>query len=402
MSQINNGLQGNMKQKFYKKRWFKFLAIFLFLSIFGGCVFAWKTGKLLNKISDGGMFQTLVNNIPGVEKKLEGENEGRINVLLLGMRGADLPGGGNLADTIMLFSIKPQENKVSMISIPRDLYVTVPDTSDKQKINYVHFYGEEKGEGRGLEYMKRSVSEVTGLPIHYAASINFTGFKQLIDAIGGIEITLDTAFDEPMQFNEPHVCDSFFNVPTGKYDNKTVTYYSKDTKTYKTRIVKSYPLCSAPKESLECGGEFRLPAGKQTITGEQALCYARSRVTSNDFERAKRQQLVVQLVKDKMLSAGTLTDFNKVNGILEALGNNVRSDMQLWEMQRLYDLYKEVPNVQIYQRVLENTEEGLLYHPEESNGAGYILLPRGDNYDRIHEMAQNIFTLSAQSDIKPK
>ena len=88
---------------------------------------------------------------------------------------------------------------------------------------------------------------------------------------------------------------------------------------------------------------------------------------------------------------------------MNSLGDNLRIDMEIWEMKRFIELYKEKndKNYQIYQRVLENSEEGLLYNPPE-NGAGYILLPRGDNYDKIHEMCQNIFTLPPQSDIKPK
>lgn len=386
---------------FYKKKWFKITAIILGVIILGGGIFAWKTGRILNKISGGGLMQSLIHSIPGVKDELKGEEEGRVNILLLGMRGENMPGGGKLADTIILASILPKENKVSMISIPRDLYVTVPGTQDKQKINAVYHYGEEKVKGQGMEDMKTIIGEITGLPIHYAASINFAGFKQLIDAIGGIEITLDQSFEEAMQFNEPHVCDSFFNIPTGEYENKTKKYFSELTQTWKTRIVKSYPLCTAPKETLECGGDFKLSAGKQTLNGEQALCYARSRTTSNDFERAKRQQLIIQLVKSKMLSIGTLSDFGKINGMLDSLGDNMRSDMQLWEMQRLYEIYKQIPDAQIYQRVLENTEEGLLYYPGES-AAGYILLPIGDNYDKIRDMAQNIFTKTAQSDIKPK
>ncbi|OGI29500.1 MAG: hypothetical protein A2288_01280 [Candidatus Moranbacteria bacterium RIFOXYA12_FULL_44_15] len=389
----------NAKNRFYKKKWFKIAIIIVAVLAISGGVFAWKTGSVLQKISGGGLFQSLVHAIPGVEDKLRGEDEGRVNVLILGMRGDNLPGGGLLADTIIVASVKlaenPTESKVSMISIPRDLYVTVPGTQDKQKINAVHHYGEEKGKGQGLEDMKTIVSEITGLPIYYAASINFSGFKQLINAIGGIEITLDKAFEEPLQFNEPHVCDSsVFTVPTGEYEYKKHT-----TRTGKVKIVAQYPLCTNP--NTECGGDFKLPAGQQTLNGDQALCYARSRVTTSDFERAKRQQIIIQLVKDKMLSAGTLADFSKLNGVLDSLGDNVRTDMQIWEMEEFYKLYKDVPNPKIYQRVLEDSEEGFLYYPGES-AAGYILLPRGDNYDRIREMAKNIFDLPAQSDIKPK
>lgn len=402
MSYYQDSKNFSVKTRFYKKGWFKIAMIVLAVIIIGGGVFAWKTGRILNKISGGGIFQSLVHNIPGVKDELKGEKDGRINVLLLGMRGENLPGGGKLADTIILASILPKENKVAMISIPRDLYVTVPGTQDKQKINAVHYYGEEKSKGQGLEDMKTVVGEITGLSIHYAGSINFSGFKQLIDAIGGIEITLDQPFEEPLQFNEPHVCDSqVFTVPTGKYEYKKHKDYDSNGKVIKEKIVAAYPLCTNPK--TECGGDFKLPAGKQTLSGDQALCYARSRVTTSDFERAKRQQIIIQLVKDKMLSAGTLTDFEKINGILDSLGDNVRSDMQLWEMQRLYEIYKQIPNAQIYQRVLENSEEGLLYNPTDMpKEVGYILLPIGGNYDRIHDLAQNIFSMPAQSDIKPK
>ena len=104
-----------------------------------------------------------------------------------------------------------------------------------------------------------------------------------------------------------------------------------------------------------------------------------------------------------MLSVGTLTDFSKLNALLNALGDNVRTDMELWEMQRFYEIYKNISNLQIYQRVLENSEEGLLYNPTDMpKEVGYILLPIGGNYDRIHQTAKDIFILPAQSDIKPK
>ena len=384
------------KTKFYKKTWFRVVLGILIAILLVGEVFAWKTGSVVNKISEGGLFKSLVHSIPGVKDELKGETEGRINVLLLGMRGENVPGGGLLADTIMVMSIKPQEKKVSMISIPRDLYVTVPGTSDKQKINAVHSYGEQKDSGQGLKDMETIASEVLGIPVQYAVSINFEGFKQLIDAVGGIEIVLKEPFAESLQFNEAKVCDGdkggVFTIPTGKYDIK---------KNERGKIVAQYPLCTNPQ--TECGGNFSLPAGKQTLNGNQTLCFVRSRVTSSDFERAKRQQMVLQLFKDKLVSAGTLTDFSKVNNILDALGNNVHSDMQAWEMKRFYELYSGMTDMQIYQRVLEDSEEGLLYHPTDSaKEIGYILLPRGENYDRIHEMANNIFTLPTQSDIKPK
>lgn len=380
-----------------KKKWLKPLLIVVGVLVLVGGIMVWKTGSIFNKISsNGNVLGSLTHIIPGVADEVKGEKEGRINILLLGMRGEELTGGGLLADTIMVASIEPTSNKISLFSIPRDLYVTDPGTESKSKINAVYAYGEEKRKGGGMEDMKTVVGDIVGQPIGYALAINFKGFTDLVNAVGGIEVDLKQPFEEAMQFNEEHVCDSYtFTQKTGKFENK---YYTRQDGT--KYLAKSYPLCTNP--NTECGGDFKLPAGKQTLDGAKALCYARSRKTSSDFERAKRQQLVIQLIKDKALSLGTLTDYNKVTGMMDSLGNNLRTDMQAWEIKRLYEIHGKMVNPQMSQKVLENNEEGLLYNPEQRPETGYILLPIGDNYDRIHQAFANIFNSPAQSDIVPK
>lgn len=366
------------------------LSIVVGLILVGGIV-AWRAGSVMDKISmgKGGLLSSVVKSLPGAESKLKGEEDGRINILLLGMRGEHVDGGGLLADTIMVLSIHPSKgdgdpSKASLVSIPRDLYVTVPDTSDMQKINAVHFYGEKKGRGMGMEYMKRIVGDITGQPIHYAVTINFKGFEQLVDALGGVTVHLDQPFAEGLQFHEPQVCDPYvYTVPTSPAQYQNKWYVRKDGTRY---LAKQYLLCYNKDE--ECGGIFQLPAGDSTLNGEQALCYARARKTSNDFERAKRQQEVIKLLKAKALSSGLLTDFSKINGVVAALGENVRTDMEGWEMKRLFDLYQKIGDAQLTQKVLETSEEGLLYFPSQDRypGAGSIILPIGDNYDRIRTL----------------
>lgn len=369
------------KPKF--KSWKKALLLLVLFLILAGVVFLWKTGHILNKVSTrGNIFSNLAHIIPGVKNKIRGEDEGRINILLLGMRGEHVDGGGLLADTIIIASVKPEENKVALISIPRDLYVAVPGTGSQQKINAVYHYGKQKNKGQGLEDMKEVVGEIVGRQIHYSASINFKGFTELVDHLGGIELHLEEPFIEPLQFHEEHVCDeNVYTVSSGNFEEK---------KNEKGKVVASYPLCY--NKDLECGGIFELPAGDITLDGEKALCYVRSRVTSSDFERARRQQEVLQQIKEKSLSLGVLANFGTINSMLDSLGDNVRTDMQLWEMKRMFEIYQEMSETQIYQKVLENSEEGLLYSPEiTSPEQGYILLPRGDNYERIKEMFENIF-----------
>ena len=377
-----------------KKRIIRIAIFVVVLLLIVGGAFALKTGFALNKITqgDGSIFKSILKSLPGVEKILEGEKEGRVNILLLGMRGENVPGGGLLADTIMVLSIHPKGedpndvSKASLISIPRDLYVTVPGGSEQRKINAVFALGEERRHGGGgMQDMRQVVSEVIGQPVPYAVTINFQGFKDVVNSLGGIQVTLKDPFTEALQFREPQVCDPYvYTEPTNPPQYQDKYHKRKDGTKY---VAKSYPLCY--NKQLECGGEFSLPAGVNTLDGDKALCYSRARYQTNDFERAARQQTVIQAIKAKALSVGTLTDFSKINALIDSLGNNTTTNFQAWEIKRAFDLYQTLGDVPLNQKVLSDSEEGLLYAPPITEGSGYILLPRGDNYERIHELFRN-------------
>lgn len=335
------------KKRFWKKRWFKILTVFLLLLAATGGYAMYKTGTTLSKISTkDGFMKSLWKSIPGVgPDQLQGEEEGQINILLLGMRGNNMAGGGLLADSIMVAMVKPKENKVALISIPRDLWVNYPGTSNQGKINSVHALFEEKGEGKGMEAMKQIVDDITGQPIHYAVTLDFKGFRELVDTVGGVDVFLDNPFSEPTQFEGENALN------------------------------------------------FSLPAGKNHIDGPKALFFVRARYASSDFDRAKRQQQVLIALKDKLLSLGTLADFGKVNNILNVLGEDVRTDMDISEMKKFFNLANSMQNPQIKQKVFDTSEEGLLYSTKADTPEGktYVLLPVGGNYDKIREVCRNIF-----------
>ncbi|TAK94961.1 LytR family transcriptional regulator [Patescibacteria group bacterium] len=372
------------------RKWLRVVLIIACLLLAVGGTMAFKMGMFVNSISTkGNIFKSLTKSLPGASHELKGQADDRVNVLLLGMRGAEETGGGLLADTIMVVSIKPSTNQVSMISIPRDLTVQVPNNNFQSKINAVHFYGEDQGgAGKGLTYMEQVVGDVAGIPIHYAVSINFKGFRELVDVLGGVDVTLKEPFAELLQFHEPHVCDPYvFTIPTGKYEMK---YDHKG----RVKVGSVHPLCY--NKNPECGGSFELPAGTNHLDGEKALCYARARFSSNDFERAARQQLVIEAIKQKALSVGTLSDFGKVSAVMDSLGQNMKTDMEAWEMKEFFALYQKMPNPTTTSRVLQDSEEGLLYAAPQTPELGYHLLPRGDNYDRIQALFQNVFSVPAQ------
>lgn len=376
----NNRSKRNKKKE--KELWSSKKKIIVSLTIVVVAIigaFIWKAGSVANQITnaEGGILSGIAKSFPTAKDQLKMTEDGRINIALMGMRGKNIPGGGLLADTIMVLTIKPAENKASLISVPRDLYVTLP-TGGQQKINATYHYGEEQGDGQGLVAMKEVLGTITGQPIHYAASINFLGFTELIDTLGGIDITLEETFDEPMQFNEEHVCDPLvFTKPSGNYETKI---------DHRGKVVAQYPLCFNP--DVECGGDFMLPSGTQVMSGETALCYARSRVTSSDFDRAHRQQEVLKAVQEKALSVGVLTSITTLTEMMTTLGDNLRTDMELWEMKKFLEIYQGLENVSTQQKVLENSEEGLLYAPD--NMDGYYLLPRGENYDQIHALFETL------------
>lgn len=330
-----------------KKRWLKILLVLLVLGAAAGGWAMYKAGTTLGKISTkDGFLKSLWKSIPGVgADELQGQKEGQINMLLLGMRGNNMEGGGLLADTIIVASLKPTENKVALLSIPRDLYVSDPGSTSQSKINAVHAKYEEKGEGQGMEMMKQVVGNVTGLPIHYAVRIDFKGFKETVDTVGGVDVYLNQAFAEPTQFEG--------------------------------------------EEALN----FSLPSGKNHLDGQKALFFVRARYASSDFERAKRQQQVLIALKDKLLSLGTLSDFGKMNNILNILGDDVRTDMDTSEMKKFFTLANQTHDPQIKQRVFDTSDVGLLYasKADTPEGKTYILLPAGGNFDKIHEACRNIF-----------
>lgn len=338
-----SGQRGD-KVKFYKKKRFKIVAVILILLLVVGGYFAIKTGFILNKIS--GSKNSVLRSLLGGGSAPQSE-DGRINILLLGMRGVDDPHGGLLADSIMVASFDTKNNKVALISVPRDLYVQIPDTNERGKLNSVYGHWEGSGRGQGIPEMEKIMETITGLKIDHAIVINFNGFKQLIDTVGGVDVRLSKPFSEMKQFVEGN----------------------------------------------ECGGIFALPAGTNHLNGDKALCYARARETTNDFDRAKRQQVILKALKDKMISAGTLADFSKVNSILNIIGNNVKTDLTPEEMKGFYDQYNNMKEADIVQRVFENSDKGLLTVPN-IQGAGYILVPIAgeDNYSQLQDVCKNIFT----------
>jgi len=363
-------------EDFYKKpepkpRWRRFAfggwILFLVAVLVGlGGLLIYKTGFTFSQMQTGGedISALLVNQNMATPTP----ESDRANILLLGLRGEEDPNGGLLTDTMMILSLKKSTGEIALISIPRDLYVNMPGKDYKEKINFAYALGfEKKGAAGGLLYSKIAVSQATGLYINRAISVNHAAFKEIVDILGGITITLDKPMIEDQQW-----------IDGGDAGPSSAFFIRTDTASTSEGIIEKQKWV------------FEIPAGTSNLNGNTTLYFVRARYSSNDFDRARRQQLVMAAIKDKALSLGVLGNPVKVYKILESLGRNVKTDMPWDEMQNLIPLAAGFDSTKIVHKVFDTTPEGLLYSSRASNGA-YILLPQGDDFSKIKEVCKNIF-----------
>ena len=348
----DSGRKGKTPLKFKKKKKIKHIRLYIVLGIItvilaGLGYFGWVLYGSLSSVFSGGSAPSLLNIFDN--KLLKGESTGRINILLLGI-GDEGHAGQYLSDTIMVVSYDVKTKQVAMISIPRDLYVNIGKECGAAKINYAHACGEiKKLTGGGPAVSKKVVSEVLDIPINYYARVDFTGLKDIVDAVGGVDI----------------------NVTEDLYD----PFYPSD-------------------DGLN--GNLYIKKGKQHMSGTTALRYARSRETTTDFDRARRQQQILVAIKTKVMSVETLLNPAKISEISTALGAHLKTDFSIDEIPRAIDIFKKVDTNKVKNKVFDNSKEGLLID-DSSTAAGYILLPRLGEFDYtdLQIVALNIFSDSS-------
>lgn len=327
----------------------RIILVLLLLFLLVGGWFGYKILSNANKL--GTDIWSIFDN-----SKLRGEDRGRINILLAG-DSSDDPGhaGAELTDSIMLLSINPNNKTAFVMSIPRDLYVNIPDNG-YAKINAANVYGNNdkfKEEGYpdgGMGLLEKTIEETLDIPIDYYALINYTAFKDAVNAVGGVPITINSG-------NRYGVYDPYANL--------------------------------------------KLPNGTQQINGEQALALARARgqgpgaygVTS-DFDRTQYQRDILIALKDKAVSAGVLTNPVKVSNLFDAAGNNVKTDLSLGNIRRLNNLTKGLNTADIKSISLDDVNGKSLLKSYTTRDGQSALIPAAgiDNYTQIKALLTELFS----------
>ncbi|MFA5134317.1 MAG: LCP family protein [Patescibacteria group bacterium] len=296
-----------------------------------------------------GFFEQIRHLVANPDKELRGEADDRINILLAGIGGAGHD-GAYLADTIIFASIKPSTGEVAMMSIPRDLYVEIPEFGWRKINNALAFGMNSDYPGGGEALLAQVVNTVVDQPIHYYARIDFEGFRKAIDDLGGIKVNVDQSFTD-------------YEYPDYNYGFQTISF----------------------------------DEGLNVMDGETALQFVRSRHGTNgegsDFARSQRQQKVLLALKEKSLSLKTLLNPSSLIDALESLGEHNKTNLEVWEILRLANIIKDTTGDMLITEVLDTSEGGLLFSETTVDGA-YILQPVAGDYSEIQYRAENIFNAS--------
>lgn len=255
----------------------------------------------------------------------------RVNILLMGIdQRPDEDSESTRTDTLILLSIDPQSGTAGMMSIPRDLYVPLPNRG-QDRINTAHVYGGPRLAMQAVEYN-------FGIPVHHFARVNFNALVKLVDLVGGIDIYVNQDIN-----------DQAFPDDNYGYD------------------------------------PFVISAGWHRMDGATALKYARTRHGSSDFERMRRQQQVIMALRDAVLSTDAVTKvLPNAPQILTTLQDSIRTDLSPLEIAQLVMLAKDIPQDRIARLVIDETSVQAWTTPQ---GASVLIPIR----DRLRELREKLY-----------
>lgn len=229
-----------------------------------------------------------------------------VSILLMGIEDYSTEGVNGRTDSLMLITFNPKDERMKLLSIPRDTYVEIVGRGTMDKINHAHVFG-------GKEMTIDTVEKFLDIPVDYYAAVDFDAFIEIIDILGGI--TVDVPFD---------------------FEEKTMAPGSRWVQFYE---------------------------GPMDLDGEEALAFARMRKQDpkGDIGRAERQQEIIKAIVDKATSFNTIT---KIDDIAETIGNNIETNMRITEGLAFYKAYPNFSPSNIDQIKFESYSErmdGIVY-----------------------------------------
>ncbi|NCN59357.1 LCP family protein [Candidatus Microgenomates bacterium] len=271
--------------------------------------------------------------------------EGRINFLILGIRGFET-NDADLTDTIIFISLDQKNKKAVLLSVPRDLWIE----EIQAKINTAYHYG-------GFDLAKKTIAEVLGQEIDYMVVVNFESFGEIVNVLDGVMINVQRSFDD-------------FRYPIAGKEND---------------------LCDGDKE-YKCRYEhLHFDAGSQKMDGKTALKYIRSRNAEGeegtDFARTARQQQLVLALKQKILTRNVYFNPSKVSRLFKVFQEYLVVDINRFEYGNLALLLARIDWNQMKVAALNGN---LLTNPKNHYSKQWVLVPESGNWQGVHEFVSSL------------
>ncbi len=266
-----------------------------------------------------------------------------VNFLLI---GSDQRHGASFrTDTMVIVILRPNEGQVSLISIPRDLWVSIPG-SENQRINTAYENGELNGyPGGGAGLLKDTVQYNLGIRIDHTALVDFDGFRQIVDTLGGVDVPVSCAYTD-------------WRLIDPSYDPQNENNW--------------YLYTAGP--------------GLIHMDGDLALWYARSRQKSSDFDRGRRQQEVLRSLFAQALQAGTLS---RIPELYNDFKDSVETDLGLGDILKLSLYAPKMTNADIRSYYIRPP----IVSSWITDGGAYVLSP---NQDLLEQMLTEALSPSAK------
>jgi len=245
----------------------------------------------------------------------------RVNVLLLGVDERETwSEGPPRTDALMLASADPATGQVSVLSLPRDLWVSIPGFGP-ERINVAYRVAEMTAPGTGPDTAAATVSEFLGVPVDRYVVVNFRAVREIVDSLGGLEV----------------------DVPYEIWDHQ----YPTESNGYMT---------------------VHFPAGPQKLSGEQVLQYVRTRHGSSDFERMRRQQQIIAALQARVTRADFIP---KAPGFLLVARDCVQTNLSVNEMIGLWSDFHDISRDAVRLTVIDETYS----YPWITSAGADVLLP---------------------------
>jgi polyisoprenyl-teichoic acid--peptidoglycan teichoic acid transferase len=293
-----------------------------------------------------------------------------LNILLLGYGGAGHQ-GGYLTDVIQIVHFNFETKLIKLISIPRDLWVSLPN-GKQAKVNQAFTLGSNPNEyvASGGEVSQQMISLITGLPIDYFVAASFVDFQRAIgEDLGGIEVNVPETLKDPwypIQGEELNTC----GMTPEKVAELTATYSGFEL-----------------ESQFECRYEhLYFEQGINHMEGGDALKYVRSRhgSTAGDFSRSFRQQAVLKGIRDKLLS---LEAFDQAPQFFETISENITTDLNLEVVKYLIPAIKDATQYEVKSVILST--DNVLTTARSSTGQS-ILVPQAgaDQWQAVQDFIE--------------